>query len=342
MKRTALAALWAAFSFSVLFGQDNTSFNNPMSAAAPQALSIIPDSWSLGTPMPTARKGPFTGVIGTNIYVIGGETNSAVLNVNEIYDTATNSWSTGAAMPTARWLGASAVVNNALYAIGGGNAPGAAFNVVEAYDPATDTWAAKAPMPMVNDNIYAVVENNIIYVIGGFSPSSGSRLATVLAYNPASNLWSVETPLKVGKSSPAVALIGSTIIAAGGLANSGVTSDNEGYNAATNAWQALAPAPTGVQAGCFGVSGGGLYIAGGENAASQPVALTQAYSLQTNSWTTGLASMPYPTVAPASAMVGGLLYCIGGADNGAQLRETSTTMCKSTSRADRLSSAQAE
>ena len=320
MKRTALAALWAAFSFSVLFGQDNTSFNNPMSAAAPQALSIIPDSWSLGTPMPTARKGPFTGVIGTNIYVIGGETNSAVLNVNEIYDTATNSWSTGAAMPTARWLGASAVVNNALYAIGGGNAPGAAFNVVEAYDPATDTWAAKAPMPMVNDNIYAVVENNIIYVIGGFSPSSGSRLATVLAYNPASNLWSVETPLKVGKSSPAVALIGSTIIAAGGLANSGVTSDNEGYNAATNAWQALAPAPTGVQAGCFGVSGGGLYIAGGENAASQPVALTQAYSLQTNSWTTGLASMPYPTVAPASAMVGGLLYCIGGADNGAQLK----------------------
>ena len=30
--------------------------------------------------------------------------------------------------------------------------------------------------------------------------------------------------------------------------------------------------------------------------------------------------MPYPMVAPSSAMVGGLLYCIGGADNGAELK----------------------
>ena len=320
MKRTALAAFWAAFSLSVLFGQDNTPFNNPASAAAPQALSIVPDSWSLGTPMSTARKGPFTGVVGTRIYVIGGETDSAVLNVNEIYDTTTNTWSTGAPMPTARWLGASAVVNNVLYAIGGGNAPGAAFNVVEAYDPATNTWSTKAPMPTVNDNIFAAVEDNLIYVVGGFTTSSGSRLATVLVYNPASNTWSAAAALKVAKSSSAVALVGSTIIAAGGLASSGVTSDNEGYSATTNTWQALAPAPTAVQAGCFGVSGGLMYLAGGGNSASQPLAVMQAYSLQTNSWMTGLASMPHPAVAPGSAMVGGLLYCIGGADSGAELK----------------------
>src|SRR5580698_1755348 len=119
MKHTPLAALWAAFSFSVLFGQDNISFNNPASAASMQAVSVAPDSWSLAASMPTARKGPFTGVIGTRIYVVGGETNSAVLNVNEIYDTAANTWSTGAPMPTARWLGASAVVDNVLYVMGG-------------------------------------------------------------------------------------------------------------------------------------------------------------------------------------------------------------------------------
>ena len=304
MRLTRLAASWAALSFSVLLAQGQLS----------------PNTWTTGAPMPTARKGPFTGVIGSKIYVIGGETNSAVLSVNEIYNTTTNTWSTGAAMPTARWLGASAVVNNVLYAIGGGNAPGAAFNVVEAYDPATDTWATKAPMPIVNDNIYAAVENNIIYVVGGFSPSSGSRLATVLAYNPASNTWSVETPLKVAKSASAVGLVGSTIVAASGLTGSGVTADNEGYNAATNSWEALASVPTAAQAGCFGVSGGLFYLAGGENSASQPLAVTQAYSLQTNSWTEGLASMPYAVVAPGSAMVGGLLYCLGGADTGAELQ----------------------
>jgi len=199
-----------------------------------------------------------------------------------------------------------------------GDAPGAAFSVVEAYDPATDTWSTMAPMPILNDNIYAAVEDNIVYVIGGFNPASG-RLATALAYDPASNIWSTLAPLKVGKSESAVGLVGSTIIAAGGLTASGVTADNEGYNAATNSWEALAPVPTAGQAGCFGESGGLFYLAGGQNA-SQPLTVAQAYSVQTNTWATGLAPMPFATVTPGSAMVGGRLYCLGGADTGAQLK----------------------
>lgn len=306
MPRTLLLTLFALLAISALLAQAQTP------------VSVAPNSWSTGTPMPTARKGPFTGAIGTKIYVVGGETNSAVLSVNEIYDTTTNTWSSGAPMPTARWLGASAVVNNVFYAIGGGDAPGAAFSVVEAYDPATDTWSTMAPMPILNDNIYAAVEDNIVYVIGGFNPASG-RLATALAYDPASNIWSTLAPLKVGKSESAVGLVGSTIIAAGGLTASGVTADNEGYNAATNSWEALAPVPTAGQAGCFGESGGLFYLAGGQNA-SQPLTVAQAYSVQTNTWATGLAPMPFATVTPGSAMVGGRLYCLGGADTGAQLK----------------------
>lgn len=280
-------------------------------AQAQTPVSAAPNSWGVGTPMPTARRGPFTGVIGAKIYAIGGATSSAI-DVNEIYDTTTNTWSTGASMPTARWLGASAVVNNVLYAIGGRSSANVSLSVVEAYDPSTNTWSTMAPMPIVNDNIYATVENNIIYVIGGFSLSSGQRLTNVFAYNPSSNIWNAVASLKVGKSLPAVGLVGSTIVAAGGLANSGVTADNEGYNAATNSWEALASEPTAVQTACFVVSGGLLYLAGGLNAAAQAVAVTQAYSLQTNSWTTGLASMPYAVGTAGSAIVGGTLYCLGG------------------------------
>jgi len=107
MPRTLLLTLFALLAISALLAQAQTP------------VSVAPNSWSTGTPMPTARKGPFTGAIGTKIYVVGGETNSAVLSVNEIYDTTTNTWSSGAPMPTARWLGASAVVNNVFYAIGG-------------------------------------------------------------------------------------------------------------------------------------------------------------------------------------------------------------------------------
>ncbi len=278
------------------------------------AQAQIPNSWTAGASMPTARQGPFTGVIGTKIYVVGGITNTSVVNINEIYDTTTNTWSTGAPMPTPRWLGASAVVNNILYAIGGG---GPALNVVEAYDPATNTWSTKAALPIVVNSVKAAVENNIIYVVGGFN-ASGGRLTTVLSYNPATNVWSTLAPLNVGKSESAVGLLGSTIVSAGGLANSGATiSDTEGYNAATNSWTTLAPLPTARQAGCFGVLGGRFYVASGASTQSvQPVNVMEAYDPATNSWSSGLPSIPNAVVAPGAAIVGNRLYCFGGSNNG--------------------------
>src|SRR4051794_12146023 len=109
MLKPTPAALWAALSFSVVI-----VFPSIKACAATPA----PNAWAQGTPMPTSRMGPFTGAIGSRIYVVGGETDTAVLNVNEIYDPAADTWSFGAAIPTARWNGASAIVNNILYAIG--------------------------------------------------------------------------------------------------------------------------------------------------------------------------------------------------------------------------------
>ena len=142
--------------------------------------------------MPTARQGAFTGAIGRKIYVVGGATNSATVNINEIYDTATNSWTTGAPMPTARWVGASAVVNNILYAMGG-EVNSTLVNVVEAYDPATDTWSTKTPMPIVDDSFYAVVVKGTVFVIGGYDVAIG-RLPAVLSYNPVTNQWETGGP----------------------------------------------------------------------------------------------------------------------------------------------------
>ena len=280
-----------------------------------RAQTLFPNSWTMGTPMPTARQGPFTGTIGTKVYVVGGIANSSSLSVNEIYDTTTNTWSTGAPMPTPRWLGASAVVGNILYAIGGGSP---ALSVVEAYDPATNTWSTKAPVPFVVNSVKAAVENNIIYLIGGFS---SGRLTTVLSYNPATNVWSMQAPLKVGKSESAVGLLGGAIVSAGGLPAWGVvTTDTEGYNAGTNSWVTLAPMPTARQAGCFGVASGLLYVAGGDASgtplAGAPLSLMEAYDAASNSWTGGLPSMPNAVVAPGSAVAGGNLYCFGGGNAG--------------------------
>jgi uncharacterized protein (TIGR03437 family) len=278
-----------------------------------------PNSWTLGTPMPTAREGPITGVIGNNIYVVSGDNNSSVLTVNEIYDTVSGTWSTGAPIPTGRYLGASAVVNNILYAMGGLTASGVSTSV-EAYDPSTNTWSTKAPMPGALDSMYAVTDNGLIYVIGGLN---GNKSASLLSYNPATNSWTVLAPMAVAKSCSAVGAFGATIISATGLAAAGVSTDNEGYNVSTNKWSTLPSSPTARNSPCFGVIGTKLYLAGGNGIDNSTQTNTvDAYDDSANSWSTGLATMPQAVGVAGSAVAGGRLYCFGGSNSGLPLQGT--------------------
>jgi N-acetylneuraminic acid mutarotase len=290
-----------------------------LSAAQAQTpVSPTPNSWGLGTPMPTARDAPFTAVIGPKVYVIGGATSgTSILNVNEVYDTTTNTWTTAAPLPTPRVGGATAVVNNILYAIGGGiTGGGNTVNIVEAYDSTTNTWATKSPLPLNIDSMTAVVENGIIYVVGGFN--NGSRLNILLAYDPTADTWSTLAPLHVAKSNSAAALLGSVIVSAGGISadNTNATADNEGYNAASNSWTTLAPVPSVRVGTCFGAVGGVLYLAGGDAGNNGTASGTMyAYNAVTNSWTSNLPTMPNAVIGAASASVGGLLYCFGGSNS---------------------------
>ena len=115
----------------------------------------------------------------------------------------------------------------------------------------------------------------------------------------------------VGKSTANVGLLGGTILAAGGLSNSGVTGDNEGYKVKKNEWTDLAADPTVRDASCAWAIGGVFHVAGGGLSSGETTTVNEAYSTKTNSWTT-LAPMPQDTGYPGSAVVGGRLYCLGG------------------------------
>lgn len=278
---------------------------------------IVHNTWSKGAAMPTAVQGAATGVINGKIYVVGGATNTETVALNQIYNPATNTWATGAAMPTARWVSAGAVVNGVLYVIGG-NPSNSQTNVVEAYDPSTNKWTTEAAMPTARDSISAVVENGIIYVIGGYADGSG-RLTTVESYNPATNKWTEEAPLELGKSEPAAGLLGSTIVVADGLTDSGVTGNNEGYNATKNSWSTLTSDPEPRQAPCSASVSGLLYSAGGTN--GSPLTVNESFNDATDKWTT-LAPMPEAVVVATGATVNNQLYCFGGSNNGAPFAGT--------------------
>jgi N-acetylneuraminic acid mutarotase len=141
-------------------------------------------------------------------------------------------------------------------------------------------------------------------------------VATLYSYNPATDTWAQLASMNVGRSNPATGYLGG-IIVAGGLGSGGVTNDNEVYNTTTNKWKTLAAIPTALTASCFGTILGKFYVASGTDN-SGPNSAVQAYTGgATKSWTADLATIPQPTVAPASAVVKNQLYCIGGANTGA-------------------------
>ena len=272
------------------------------------------NTWSSGAPLPTPRYGTAFGVIEGKVYVVSGSTQGyALVDNNEIYNPTKNKWTTGAPIPTVRWFPASAVVANILYVIGGSQY-GTLLNVVEAYDPVTNAWSTKAPLPIAENSMYAVSYNGIIYVVGGCCDASNNRLATVFAYNPAKDSWMERRSLHVGKSNPALGVLGTTIIAAGGYLTDGeVTTDDEIYSPYWNAWKTIAPLPTARTAPCFGVISASFYVAsGGIGDYIDPVDVLEAYSAKLKTWVTGLGPIPQAVVAPASAVVNKKLYCIGG------------------------------
>jgi uncharacterized repeat protein (TIGR03803 family) len=269
----------------------------------------VHDSWGAGTVMPIGVQWPMSGTIGGKIYVVGGDTATAAIANNQIYNPTTNTWSTGTALPTAMAQGATAVVNNVLYVFGGSaNGGGTVTNAVWAYNPTTNAWTPKSAMPTARCSITAVVEKGIVYVIGGYN---GSRLSTVEAYNPTTDSWTTEASLLVGKSEISAGLIGTTIIASGGFTSVGVTGDTEGYNATTNVWSTLTGDSVFRNGACAGAIGGSLYASDGNDNSNNAFSVNEGFNLAKNAWTT-LTAMPQIVTDSGPAVYNGQLYCFGG------------------------------
>jgi kelch-like protein 1/4/5 len=273
---------------------------------------VTHNTWTSGTPLPTAVAFSTAAVLKNEIYVVGGNNGTGNVADVQIYNPVTKAWSTGPSYPTGIGSASSAVVKNILYVFGGTSDGVTPTNAVWAYNPKTKAWSAVAAMPTARWATNAVVEKKtgIIYVIGGDINGSGNgNIATVESYNPATNIWTEESPMLVAKGQAAAGLIGTTIVVADGATNGqGTTGDTEAYDAATNTWKTLASDPVSRYASCQGSIGAKLFDMGGDTAPTY----SDDFQLSKDKWTTSLAAAPQSIIFPASAVYKSQLYCFGG------------------------------
>ena len=135
------------------------------------------NKWELRSPMPTARNHAAAGVVGGNIYVIGGRLGAVNVSLGsntdvvEKYDPEADSWGTaGLRMPTARSGMGWATYKNRIYIAGGEIYDAHMFatvRAVEAYDPAVNQWSLLPTMPTARHGVSVAAIGNRLYVIGG-------------------------------------------------------------------------------------------------------------------------------------------------------------------------------
>ena len=157
-----------------------------------QVYDPATDSWETKAPMPTSRSWMPANIVDGKIYVMGGyspkdqggvsENVGSLVNVNEVYDLATDTWTTNKApAPDGSTWSASAVFDNKIYVIGGFQTG----NKNRMYDPQTDIWVYKASPPLAFSGSGAVTSgvfaSERIYV---FSWGNAVEI-----YNPVNDSW---------------------------------------------------------------------------------------------------------------------------------------------------------
>ncbi len=232
-------------------------------------------------------------------------------------------WTEATACPVPRFEALGVVVDGEVWVMGGFlSSQLDVTQRVDIYDPRTDTWRLGPDLPGAETHAGVVNIGRDIVLAGGFSGNVKSRVtsAGVWRWNAENTAWEAEPDLPTPRAAVSMALIGTEVHAAGGLAEDGNTDSGQHVVldlAGGNGWTNAAPLAVPRNHG-GGASSAGLFFAVAgrhgwdEVAGDEP--LLDAFDPATNSWQTR-ASMPMPrSEIGASTLVtsDGRLLVIGG------------------------------
>lgn len=155
-------------------------------------LSIQVDNtlsdWQKLRDLPSIHFKPAVAVIDSQIYVIGGETQTGTSSQTDLFDPNTNTWKTLADKPTPVSHAKAVSISGRIYVPGGRGDNGKATDVMEMFNPATNKWERMSDLPKPLDNYGLSYFSDNIYLFGGQDQQIKSKI--IYVYNTKENTWS--------------------------------------------------------------------------------------------------------------------------------------------------------
>jgi LPXTG-motif cell wall-anchored protein len=282
-------------------------------------------AWETKAPLPEGRV--FHATVADNyghVYVIGGTGDSfgsSPTNTIFQYETSNDTWATLSPMPGALDSIGGAVIDNKIY-IPGGSTTADTY----VYSIATDSWdTIPANGGYTPRSQYSCVAMGTdLYVLGGIIAADGASTPQVWILDTVTETWAPGVAMQSSRTSFAAAVLGDTIIAAGGVVFPGFSPDMtvEIFDGTT--WSYVTSLPDGDGAYtrwsymAAGSAGDQLWLAGGRRDASWEV-LNHAgyYDLSDDTWT---ATPDVPALTQGRVYMTGVIakdgyfYVMGGRD----------------------------
>jgi hypothetical protein len=145
--------------------------------------------WSGVANMPEERDNAAACMLGSDIYVFGGDNGERELTLTTYrFHTETNKWTTLAPVPNTNSMHSVSVLDGLIYLMGGWNCDGNTKSSVHRFDPVANSWSTVAPMSVARTSLRSFVVGGNIYAVGGFDDRN--RLSSMERYSVTSDSWS--------------------------------------------------------------------------------------------------------------------------------------------------------
>jgi DNA-binding CsgD family transcriptional regulator len=236
-------------------------------------------------------------------------------------------WLAKAALPSPRKGMGYVEYENEFYLVAGESVSGPDGALLR-YDPAGDGWVSLSSKPTAAADIQAAMLGERIYVPGG-RLGDGSATGVLEVYDPRSDSWENKASLPVPLWGYALASYEGQLFLFGGKNEQQAVSTVYVYSPQEDRWEERSPMPSARAYANAVVVGNKIHLLGGHDGTA-PLDLNEAYFPTRDdggdpAWET-FAPLPEPRYAMSSVNMAGLVFVLGGVDDGAGSAATSAAL----------------
>ncbi len=232
----------------------------------------------------------------------------AALAAAALSGSAHAAWLERAPIPLPRSETAATAAARRIVVAGGYTADGRTSRRVDAYDPVRNRWTRLPDLPFGVNHSAATSYRGQVYVIGGYR---GSGRQTRAVFILRGGRWVFGPNLPVSRGAEGAAVVGHTLVVAGGLGPHGLARAALAFNLERRRWR-FVPGPDPRDHLAVTAWGGRVYaLAGRLVTRDKNQATLQSWAPGERRWTT-LPPVPSPRSGTGAAAIGGQIVSVGG------------------------------